>query len=284
VKLDDLPPVPGVRHRTVNVNGVGLHVAEAGDGPPLLLVHGWPQHWWIWRHLIPPLAQRFRVLAPDLRGMGWSDAPPGDYAKSTFAADLLALMDAEGIDRARIIGHDWGGYASFLLAHDHPERVERMVGLDIPPPWRTPPHPAQLLLPFLLAYQLPIVLPGLGRWLMTSGRYVPWILRFGSGSAKTWSDEEVRAYTEPLRDPARARASVQIYRTFQRRELLAQLRRRGPVRVPALLLMGGESVFRLVVGDPGLPVEAVEGSGHFLAEEAPDRVLERALPFLEGTA
>src|SRR5215212_3618132 len=138
MRLEELPPVNGVRHRTVSVNGIDMHVAEAGDGPPLLLVHGWPQHWWCWRHLIPALSQRYRVLAPDLRGMGWSSAPEGPYDKQTFADDLLALLDAEGIERTRIIGHDWGGYASFLLALGHPERVERLVGLDIPPPWRTP--------------------------------------------------------------------------------------------------------------------------------------------------
>ena len=102
------PSIPGVSHRDVGVDGVRLHVAEAGDGPPMVLVHGWPQHWWCWRHLIPRPARSYRVLAPDLRGLGWSDAPPGDHAKSSFAADLLALLDAEGLDRVRLIGHDWG--------------------------------------------------------------------------------------------------------------------------------------------------------------------------------
>src|SRR4051794_4275349 len=236
MNIDELPQVPGVSHRTVNVGDVNLHVAEAGEGPPLLLVHGWPQHWWIWRHLIPRLAARYRVLAPDLRGMGWSDAPPGDYAKTTFAADLLALLDAEGIERTRIIAHDWGGYAAFLLALDHPERVERMVALEIPPPWRSPPHPGLALLPFALVYQLPIVAPFLGRRLMTSGCFVPRLLRFGAGPDMHWPDEEVRAYTEPLRAPARAQASVQISRPFQRREMLAALRRPRPAGMPALLV------------------------------------------------
>ena len=142
MRLEDLAPVPGVRHRTVSAGAVDLHVAEAGDGPPLLLLHGWPQHWWSFRRLIPRLAERYRVIAPDLRGWGWSDAPPGDYAKATFAADVRALLDAEGLDRVRIVGHDWGGYAAFLLALQHPERVERVVALDIAPPWRTPAHPA----------------------------------------------------------------------------------------------------------------------------------------------
>src|SRR4051794_29109139 len=104
------PELPGVTHRFVNVGDVRLHVASAGEGEPLILVHGWPQHWWCWRFLIPALSERFRVIAPDLRGLGWSDAPAGDYAKRTWASDILRLMEVERIDRARVIGHDWGGY------------------------------------------------------------------------------------------------------------------------------------------------------------------------------
>jgi len=126
-----MPALAGVEHRFVDVGGVRLHVATAGTGPPLVLLHGWPQHWWCWRHVIGELARHHRVLAPDLRGFGWSDAPAGDYAKSTFAADIVALLDREGIDRAAIIGHDWGGYTAFLLALEFPERVERVLGLDI---------------------------------------------------------------------------------------------------------------------------------------------------------
>ena len=91
------PEVDGVAvaHRDVVLpDGTRLHVAEAGDGPPLVLVHGWPQHWWAWRRLLPALAQERRVLCPDLRGLGWSDAPPGAYAKEGWAADLVALLDA----------------------------------------------------------------------------------------------------------------------------------------------------------------------------------------------
>jgi pimeloyl-ACP methyl ester carboxylesterase len=87
------PPLPGVEHRYVDVRGLRLHVAQAGAGPPLVLLHGWPQHWYCWRHLIGPLAQRYTVLAVDLRGWGWSDAPPDSYAKRTFAADVLPLLD-----------------------------------------------------------------------------------------------------------------------------------------------------------------------------------------------
>src|SRR4051812_7348871 len=194
MRLEDLPPVPGVQHRFVDTGEGRLHVAQAGDAaaPPLLLVHGWPQHWWSWRKVIPPLAERWRVLAVDLRGWGWSDAPPGRYQKQTFADDLLALLDAEGIDKVTILAHDWGGYASFLLAMDHPERVERLTALVIPPPSPPPLRPATALLPVMLSYQLPIVARGLGEWLHESGRLVPFICRLAAGRDWALSPEEVR--------------------------------------------------------------------------------------------
>src|SRR4051794_41977890 len=123
MRLSDLPAVPGVRPRDVAAGGVRLHVAEAGDGPPLLLLHGWPQHWWCWRHLIPALAADHRVLAPDLRGWGWSDAPPGHYAKATFAADIVAPLGAEGLHRGSGVGPGWGGPAAVLLPREPPPRA-----------------------------------------------------------------------------------------------------------------------------------------------------------------
>jgi pimeloyl-ACP methyl ester carboxylesterase len=282
VRLEDLPPVPGVRHRTVNANGIGLHVAEAGDGPPLLLAHGWPQHWWMWRKLIPRLSERYRVLAVDLRGHGWSDAPPGDYAKTTFAADLLGLLDAEGIERTRILAHDWGGYASFLLAMDHPERVERLVVLDVPPPVRPQPSPRLALLPVALAYQVPIVTLG-SRLFTRSTAFVRTLITVGSGPDASWSDEELDIYAKRLQEPDRARASAAIYRTFQRREMLSR-RRIEELRTPSLLLMGGGGMFYRIMRPQSrgaLTVEPIPRGGHFLAEEKPDEVLARALPFLE---
>jgi pimeloyl-ACP methyl ester carboxylesterase len=263
-------------HRFAEVGDVRLHVAEAGSGPPLLLLHGWPQHWWAWRKLIPRLAERWRVLALDLRGWGWSDAPPGDYAKQTFADDVLAFLDAEGLDRVTVLGHDWGGYTSFLLAMDHPERVERLVVLDIPPPWTPRPRPATLLLPFLLSYQIAIATPGLGMWLHRSGLLVRLLLRIGTGPDFAFSDEEIEAYVEPLREPARARASVACYRTLLLHELGRTGRKPEQLAVPTTLIMGGAGMINRVARPdptPSLRVETIERGGHFLAEEAPDEVL-----------
>jgi pimeloyl-ACP methyl ester carboxylesterase len=285
------PPAKGVTHRTIDTGVVRLHAAEAGAGPPLVLLHGWPQHWWCWRHLIPQLARNHRLIAPDLRGWGWSDAPPGPYAKATFAADVLALLDAEGLDRVRVIGHDWGGYAGFLLALEHPERVDRLVALDIAPPWLTAPRPRHLALPLAASYQVLVGTPILGPLTMTSGNgFIRRLIRAGSGPAMRWSDEELDVYADVLREPARARASSACYRTFLTREVLrlaAGGRRGRELRVPTLLLMGAQSALRWVLDPrpgPNLQVQTIAGAGHFLPEEAPEQVLELAEPFLSEGA
>ena len=135
--LPELPELDGVRHSYVHVNGFRVHVAEAGDpdGEPLVMLHGWPQHWWCWRKVIPALAERYRVICPDLRGHGWSDAPADGYDKPQFAADLVALLDALGLDRVRLVGHDWGAMAGFLACIRHPERFDRYLALGIVPPF-----------------------------------------------------------------------------------------------------------------------------------------------------
>lgn len=258
-------------------------MAEAGSGPPLLLLHGWPQHWWCWRELIPQLARDYRVVVPDLRGWGWSEAPPGDYAKATFASDVAALLKAERIDRVTVIGHDWGGYTGFLLALEHPEKIERLIALDIPPPWGSPPRPSHLALPLLLSYQVLVATPGVGEAVMTrSPAFVRAIIRRAS-RLRQWTDAELDVYAEVLRQPARAAASSACYRTFLTREAFPRRYRPRDLTVPTLLLMGAASAIQHVVEpqpSPNLEVEQIEGAGHFLPEEAPECVLERARGFL----
>jgi len=275
------PEVDGVvveHGDVVLADGTRLHVAAAGDGPPLVLVHGWPQHWWAWRKVIPRLAERYRVLAIDLRGWGWSDAPPGPYDKQTFADDLLGFLDAENIDRVSILAHDWGGYASFLLAMDHPERVERMTALDIPPPFRPPVRPASLLLPVMLSYQIPIVSPFIGYRLHRNGQLVRAILKLGAGSNFSFTEEETRAFVEPLREPARARASVRNYRTFLAREAGRPRHTASDLKVPTTLIMADGLFYRVARPDPSptLDVQMIPGTGHFLAEQVPDEVIARS--------
>lgn len=281
-----MPELSGVEHREVALGDVRLHVAQAGSGPPLLLLHGWPQHWWSWRHLIGPLSERYAVLVPDLRGWGWSQAPRGTYAKRTFMTDVVALLDHEGHDQVRVIGHDWGAYTAFLLALEHPERVQRMITLDIVPPWPGPRGLHLLGAPVFLSYQMVLASP-LGVPVLTRRPgFVRGLMRVASGPDMRWSEADLNLYAEVLTEADRARASSACYRTFLLREIPAILQGRyrpSQLKVPTLLLMGEASSLKRTF-DPqpsaNLAVEAIPRSGHFLPEEAPAAVLEAADRFL----
>ncbi len=123
----DPPVISGVDHHYVEVRGIRVHVAEAGHGPPLVLQHGWPQHWYAWHRIILRLGERFHVICPDMRGFGWTDAPAAGYEKEELAEDLLGVCDALGIERFSLGGHDWGGFVAFLAALRSGDRVRRLV-------------------------------------------------------------------------------------------------------------------------------------------------------------
>jgi pimeloyl-ACP methyl ester carboxylesterase len=276
-----LPDVPGVRHADHRLpTGVTLHVAEAGDpgAPALLAVHGWPQHWWLWRDVIPALADRHRVVCPDLRGLGWSGPPAdGDFTKERFADDMLALLDVLGIERAGYLGHDWGGWTGWLVALRAPERITRLMAVSILHPWTR--RGAAMRNAWRLAYQYPLAMPRLGAALVRDGRAVQWMLE------RSMSPATASVYADVVREPARAQASSAIYRHFILRELPRLARGRYQherLAMPVKVLFGR--------GDPAqapaqlagleqlateLDVEVVDG-GHFLVDERPALVGDRA--------
>jgi pimeloyl-ACP methyl ester carboxylesterase len=287
------PPVAGVTHRFVDVGGLRLHVAEIGQEEPLLLLHGWPQHWYMWRDLLPALAEHYRVICPDLRGFGWSDAPRSGYEKRQLVADILALLDALDLERVRLMGHDWGGWVGFLLCLHHPERVRQFVALNIIHPWQRLDWPALKTL-WRFWYQWVIASPLLGSWLL---RHQPGfvrsvMLRRSLVNKRACTEAELTLYAERLQVPARAYASVQLYRTFLLREFfpLAFGRYQSLTqRVPTLMLFGARDNAispGLLRGFQGhadsLDVVLVPESGHFIVQECPALVLERAQAFFAG--
>jgi pimeloyl-ACP methyl ester carboxylesterase len=285
------PHVEGISHSFVDAGGLRMHVAEAGEGEPLVLLHGWPQHWYLWRHVIGPLSERFRVICPDLRGLGWTDAPASGYDKETMASDVLALLDALELPRVRLMGHDWGGWCGFLLGLSAPERIERFVALNIAHPWGVGPSLDGALGLWRLWYQAVVAAPSLGAWVLRSRpELVRRAIAGESERGRPWSEEELQAFYEVLREPHRARASTRIYRSFLLRELpaVAAGRYRGRrLTVPTLLVFGtGDGVLRrsMVEGfEPhadDMRLELVDGCGHFIVDECPEVVLEHALPFL----
>jgi pimeloyl-ACP methyl ester carboxylesterase len=287
-----LPHVDGMRHREVQAAGIRFHVAEAGAGEPVLLLHGWPQHWFCWRKVAPLLASERRVICPDLRGFGWSDAPAGAYDKQTLADDMLALLDALELDRVDLIGHDWGAWVGFLLCLDHADRIGRYLALNIYPPWPDPPSPRGILGLGRLWYQVAIAMPGLGPALIGRTDFVRRLITAGAVHPDAWEAADLESFVSVLREPARVRASVRLYRTFLLRELRPYVRGQHygrRLRVPTLLLHGTRdlAVDHRRFGDwrrwaDDMAVELRDDSGHFIAEELPDLVAARARALFAG--
>jgi pimeloyl-ACP methyl ester carboxylesterase len=281
-----LPEIEGVRHRFVDVRGVRTHVAEAG--PPtaetIMLVHGWPQHWWCWRAAIPTLAKRFRCIAPDLRGHGWSAAPERGYDKESLAKDMIGLLDRLEIDRAGYVGHDWGGWVGFLVALRRPDRICGLLALSIAHPWPSLRDRLNPLRAAALAYQVPLSTPVLGNRLMRAG-LTRWVLRGGSAEG-TFSARDLDLYDAAMGSSDGARVTVSLYRTFLTRELPAIAAGRyahSYLRVPTRLLVGeheplarGADLHGYESHAEEMTVERVAGARHFLPEERPEVVCERA--------
>jgi pimeloyl-ACP methyl ester carboxylesterase len=276
-----MPHVDGVKHEYAQVNGVRIHYAEAGQGEPVILQHGWPQHWWAWRHQIGPLAERYRVIVPDLRGFGWSEAPASGYEKQQLADDVIGLMDVLGLERVRYAGHDWGAYAGYLAAFEHPDRFARLTGVGVAPPWGAGPPPAKVAIAFL-TYQSIVSSPLLGKLAIKRG--FPKRLMKAGRKAGAFTEEELDTYQQVWRQDDHANASVQVYRTFLTKELVPSLRGAFDdkrLEPPTLVMMGGSDLLTKMVDEEtyrkhsdDLRLVIVDGAGHWLPEEKPAEVTD----------
>jgi pimeloyl-ACP methyl ester carboxylesterase len=290
--LSDLPVVPGVDHKIVETSRLRMHVARAGEaGPPLVLLHGWPQNWYAWRHVIPRFAERYRVICPDLRGLGWTEAPSDGYDDESLASDVLALLDALQLPRVFLIGHDWGLQAGIRLCLRAPDRIERFVALNDVHPWSRPSL-RDALHAWRFWYIAVLAAPAVGGWLLRNRPgFVRLLIRSWS-ARNVWTDQDLDGFAERLREPQRARASVEYYRTLLRELPLVAGRYRNPtLRTPTLLLFGADDgVVRphQLRGYEGhaddMRVELIPGVGHFTAEEAPELVVEQTIKHFEPAA
>lgn len=286
------------KHRDLHANGARFHVVEAGDGPLILLLHGFPQLWWMWRAQIPALADAgFRVVAADLRGYGGSDKPPRGYDAPTLAADIAGLIRSLGERDATVVGHDWGGYLGWVAAALHPDVVRSLVTVSIG-------HPLQMRGALLS-----------NRRQAAASRYVfsfqaPWLserrlLRDDAAlvadlvlawAGPQWRDADaVARYRAAIALPGVAHSALEYYRWAVRSSAKpegARLARtlRDPVRSPVLQLHGALDGCVLVdtarggeqyTCGPHRFVE-VPGVGHFLPEEAPDLVTEEVRAWASG--
>ena len=278
---------PGTHHVAV-VNGFRMHYVIAGAGYPLVFLHGWPQSCYEWRKIIPTLAERFTVIAPDLRGLGDSDRPMTGYDKRTLASDVYALVRSLGFSKIGLTGHDWGGAVAYYLAYDHPEMVARLMILDTVPGlgrsgdkinlntakqlWHVFFHAG---IPDLAEKLISANVEAYLRYFFTSTTY--------NYSPAVFSKDDIAEYVRVNSAPGAVRAGLQYYRTALQEDLENLSRCTSKLTLP-ILAWSGEAFLGSVVPIWQTVAENVQGGeikecGHFIAEEKPEFTIQQALEF-----
>jgi epoxide hydrolase 4 len=283
------PPFPWPHH-TERVGELRLHWVEAGEGPVVILLHGFPDHWRGWRRQIPALAAAgFRVVVPDLRGYHRSERPAGirPYRMLRLMEDVLALGDRLGAGRFHLAGHDWGGVVAWHVAMRHPERIDRLVVLNAPHPVafrRELRRGGQLLRSwYALLFQLPL----LPEWILRrrGAAAIGRLFRRSPVRAGAFSEEDLAAYRRAASEPGAVRAMLAYYRAALRYPASAA----RPVRSPTLLLWGERDAAlsprlteRLGRWVPDLRVVRIPDASHWVMADAPDRVSAEMAAFLRA--
>jgi pimeloyl-ACP methyl ester carboxylesterase len=292
----------------VPINGIGLWLHQAGpeDGPVVVLLHGFPELGYSWRHQIPALAEAgYRVLTPDLRGFGRSDAPAEveAYASTELAGDVVALLDHAGADAGVVVGHDWGADVAWKTAWLHPERVRAVAGLSVPFVPRAPAPPLAIMREhlgpdfYIVWFQEPGVAEAalerdVRRTLCATRIWDPaWAAQEDDDPPRPgWlSEEDLQVYVDAFAATG-FRGGLSYYRNIDRNwEATASVADRR-IEQPALFLTGERDPVRTF-----MPAEAmagwitdlresivVPGAGHWVTQEAPQAVNDALLRFLAG--
>ncbi|MFF3915825.1 alpha/beta fold hydrolase [Streptomyces sp. NPDC001852] len=275
-----MPGLPGVRHAYAEVRGLRLHYTEAGpaDAPPVLLVHGFPQHWYAWRHVIPLLSGERRVICLDMPGFGWSEGAPGRWSTAARAADLVGFLDAVDLATVDLVAHDWGAWAAFLACAERPERFRRFLALNMVHLW--PLRKNTLGTAWRFWYTVALEWPPFGRAMLRHWpAFTRFLLRRGVADRSVLPAADLAEFAEAAREPLAALAGESIHRAFVAHDIAA-LRRKEfhgmRLRTPTLVLAGAVDPVippRLLEGGEDfcddLQVEVVPDAGHFLPVERP---------------
>ncbi|MFC5477513.1 alpha/beta fold hydrolase [Massilia suwonensis] len=268
----------------LTVNGLRMQVQSAGEGPAVVLLHGFPDTHVVWRKQIAPLmAAGYRVLAPDLRGYGGSDAPQAvsAYRVEDIASDVLAMLDQLGVARARVVGHDWGALVGWLLCMGAPERIEQYVALSAGHP--TAVARAGLLQTLRMSYMMWFMVPGLAENSLKAGDFYL-LNRFTSDRA------QVGHWKKNLREPGRLTAALNYYRANVPHAMLLGSKTE-PVRVP---VMGVWSSLDPALGEAQMcdstayvadyfRYERIDGADHWLQVTASERLNALLLDFFAAS-
>ncbi|MET8834901.1 alpha/beta hydrolase [Micromonospora sp. NPDC004540] len=282
----------GFTEQRTRVGDVTINHVRGGSGPTLVLLHGYPQCWRMWRHLLPVLAESFEVVAPDLRGFGDSDAPTDGYDKKTVAADLHGLLTGLGlVEDIRLVGHDLGTMVAYAYAAAHPDRVSRLALTEAPIP-----DESIYAIPALTAAGPAVwnfgffnLTNGLPEQLVT-GREPLWVDRFTDSimvNKGSIGPEETAEYARHLRDPAHLWASFAYFRAFGQDVADNAAYRATKLPMPVLAVGARASLGEQVAEQvrryaDTVTGEVVEECGHWLFEERPAELADLLLPFLRN--
>ncbi len=281
------------QHGFAHVNGVRLHYVTQGQGPLLILLHGFPEFWYSWRHQIPVLAQQFRVVAPDLRGYNESDKPVGvaNYRVDTLTADVMALIRAFGEEKAVIVGHDWGGGVAWAFAAHYPQATERLVVMNCPHPGPFQKHlrsnRRQLRRSWYMFF---FQIPWLPEWgiRLNARRFVEQAFRGMAIRKDAFPDEELRCYEEALKKPGALTAAINYYRAAFRETLRHGEQLFPQITCPTLLIWGEEDIAlgkELTYGmepyfNNHFEIKYIPQCSHWVQQEQPELVNQYLLDFL----
>jgi pimeloyl-ACP methyl ester carboxylesterase len=273
-------------HHMASVNGIQMHYVMGGQGDPVVLLHGWPETWYAWRHVMPALAENYTVIAPDLRGLGDSSKPPTGYDGRTVAEDIHQLVTQLGFNTIFLVGHDIGTQVAYSYAAEHPTEVEKLVIMEVPPPGFFPPE----LIPWwFFFHQTPDVPEAL-----VEGKemeYLSWHLRGLALNPSAITQEAINEYVSRYSAPGGMRAGFEYYRAFQEDTMQNQNYSQTMLPMPVLALgaayipvLGGNITMPTIIYGMQQLAENVQGirvpnSGHFIAEEQPQFVINQLSNF-----
>jgi pimeloyl-ACP methyl ester carboxylesterase len=268
-------------HHTAQVNGTRLHYVTAGEGPPVMLLHGWPQTWYEWRHVIDLLADEYQVIAPDLRGFGYSAKPAAGYDAGTMAADLAALADHLGLRDVTVLGHDWGAVFGYVYAAKTPSQVRALGIVEMALPGvgvmeqAMAPQPQGNFL-WHMGFQSVPDLPEL----LIAGKerpYLRWFFEHFAYDPAAITAADLDVYTDAITQVGALRAGLAVYQDFFTTADQVAALAKTPLEIPVRAYggeacLGGATLASVQAVAPAAEGGVIERCGHWAGEERPDVV------------
>lgn len=287
-------PTETWQHRDIISNGIRMHYVTQGSGPLIVLLHGFPEFWYSWRHQIPFLAEHgYTAVAPDLRGYNDTDKPRTGYDVATLVRDIEGLIKGLGQERAIIVGHDWGGVLAWVFAARYPQMTERLIIMNAP-------HPLAFLRElrtlrqlrkswYVFFFQIPW-LPEY-RLLRNNADDIGRMLRGAAVQKAVFPREVTAKFQEAMSKPGAMTAALNYYRQALRRLPSARASGEFHVSAPTLLIWGEQDIALGIELTTGLErwvddisLQRIPDSGHWVQQEQPDKVNQLMLNFLQSPA